>query len=158
MSLELEIEKKIILKKLPSINYDKKIKITQFYLKNDGGKWERYRKSEVNGKIQYFKTIKNTLREGVSMEDENSISKKKFNKKVKKCDRKISKTRYVKNIENDLFWEIDVFDNINMVMAEIEIPSEDYEVEYPDWIDDNMIKDVTGIKEFSNRRMAEKII
>lgn len=157
MSVELEIEKKIILKRLPNIEYDKKIKITQYYLKNKDGIWERYRKSKIGDITEYFRTIKTTLRDGVCMEDEINITKKEYKKNIEKCDRKISKTRYVKNVDDNLFWEIDVFDNISLVMAEIEIPNEDYEVIYPDWIQTNIISDVTKIKGFSNRRMAEKL-
>jgi|AntRauTorckE6833_2_1112554.scaffolds.fasta_scaffold06085_3 CYTH domain-containing protein len=157
MSLELEIERKIILKRLPDIGYDDIIKIDQYYFKNENNEWERYRKSKIGDKIQYFKTIKKGLREGVCMEDESNISKKEFKKNVKKCDRKISKTRHIKKVENDLFWEVDVFNDMTLIMAEIEIPSEDYEVTYPQWIEDNIISDVTNIREFSNRRMSEKI-
>lgn len=159
MSVELEIEKKIILKRLPDIKYDTILKITQYYLKNNNNEWERYRKrrDKSDNKSQYFRTIKKTVRMGVCLEDEIKISKREFKEKVKICSRKISKTRYVKSVDDNLFWEIDVFDNISLVMAEIEIPNEDYEIIYPKWIQDNIISDVTGIKGFSNRRMSEKL-
>jgi len=155
--LELEIEKKIILKELPPIQYDNEIKITQYYFKNEDDQWERYRKSESDNGIEYFKTIKKTLRKGVSMEDESNITQEEFKGKVKLCDRKISKTRYIKTTIDNLFWEVDVFDDIDMVMAEIEIPTEDYEVKYPKWIKGFIVEDVTGNKDFSNRRMAKEI-
>jgi len=46
----------------------------------------------------------------------------------------VKKTRYIV-IENDDKWEIDVFsgDNTGLVMAEIELQSEDQSIELPSW-------------------------
>jgi len=49
---------------------------------------------------------------------------------------RIRKTRYLVPASNGLTWEIDVFEreNSGLVLAEIELPSEDQEIEFPDWI------------------------
>jgi len=160
----IEIEKKIILKSLPEIEYDQILNITQYYLRNSDGIWERYRKStDQDGLITYIKTIKTTIRKGVSLEDEDIISEVDYNRAKLFCrsgefeSRMISKVRHIKFTNDNLKWEIDDFKDINITIAEIEIPSDDYEVIYPDYISNNMIKDVTGQNEFNNRRMSHII-
>lgn len=56
----------------------------------------------------------------------------------------VIKTRYILKYGKDI-WEIDDFHggNNGLLMAEVEIPNEDYEVDLPDWIDaeDNVSRD-----------------
>ncbi len=62
----------------------------------------------------------------------------------------ISKVRY--KIEYKGFvWEVDVFDGDNkgLILAEVELKSEDEKVDLPDWIE----KEVTGKKRFYNARL-----
>ena len=56
--------------------------------------------------------------------------------KVFTCYR-VFKTRHIVNDKKDC-WEIDVFhgDNTGLIIAELEIPYEDYDVKKPAWIDD----------------------
>lgn len=160
----IEIEKKIILKSVPEIEYDEILKITQYYLMNKKGIWERFRKSvKLNGEVTYLKTIKTTIKKGASLEDECEITKEDYKSAKKLCksgkfeSKRISKVRHIKKTHDNLIWEIDEFKDINITIAEIEIPTYDYKVIYPDYISDYMIKDVTGFKEFNNRRMAETL-
>lgn len=48
----------------------------------------------------------------------------------------ISKTRYKVSADEKLYWEIDVFegDNAGLILAEIELPSEDTVFEEPSWL------------------------
>jgi len=156
----IEIERKIILKYVPNIEYDERLDITQYYIKRKV--WERFRRTiDQDGIITYVKTIKKTLRVGASLENENEITESQYEKAVKLCEsgifesRWISKIRHVKYTDDNLKWEIDEFKDISLVIAEIEIPTDDYDVKYPNYIEDVFIKDVTGIKEFNNRRMSE---
>lgn len=158
----VEIERKIILKNVPNIEYDEILNITQYYLKNSDGIWERFRKTKDHNDITtYVRTIKTPLRKGASLEDEIEISKEDYIRSKKMCksgefeSRRISKVRHVIYTDDNLKWEIDEFDNIKLVIAEIEIPTDDYEVVFPQYIIDNIIKEVTGIKEFNNRKMSE---
>jgi CYTH domain-containing protein len=156
----VEIERKIILKYVPDIEYDEILDITQYYIKKKV--WERFRKSvNQDGDITYVKTIKKTLRAGASLENEDEISEEEYERMVTMCksgdfqSRVISKLRHIKYVEDDLKWEIDEFKDVTLVIAEIEIPTDDYEIKYPDYIKGTFIKDVTDWKEFNNRRMAE---
>jgi adenylate cyclase len=63
----------------------------------------------------------------------------------------IDKTRYRVTVA-DFVWEIDVFagENEGLVLAEIELPSEDTPVVLPDWID----KEVTGQARYYNANLV----
>ena len=62
------------------------------------------------------------------------------------------KTRFVVPSEEGLCWEIDVFegDNHGLVMAELEVPSADYEFVRPEWLG----TDVTSDNRFGNGSLA----
>ena len=58
------------------------------------------------------------------------------------CPNTISKTRYSCK-ENDVIWEIDVFHESNegLVLAEVELESEDQEIILPDWVGNEVTND-----------------
>jgi adenylate cyclase len=67
----------------------------------------------------------------------------------------VEKTRHVvpqNAVDRELAWEIDEFSGANagLVIAEIELPSEDYPVELPAWIG----PEVTGQKQYYNGSLA----
>lgn len=60
----------------------------------------------------------------------------------------ISKARHI--IPNkELFFEVDEFFDTGLVLAEIELPTEDHEFDKPDWLG----KEVTGDKKYYNSNM-----
>jgi len=65
----------------------------------------------------------------------------------------IKKHRYtLEDYNHDgCFWEIDFFEGEDFVLAELEVPSEDYKFEKPDWI----IKDVSHDPRYYNENMAK---
>lgn len=68
---------------------------------------------------------------------------------LKLCDGGIvDKTRYVFDDYDGQTWEVDEFNGINrgLIVAEIEVPSEDTKITLPDWIK----KDVTFDKRYTN--------
>ncbi len=141
----IEIERKFLLKAMPDILPSEIIKIDQFYFKNKEGIWERVRQydSNVNGK-KWIHTIKYRINDMSNEEVEKEISKKEFDKFKTKCytnklnARHIRKERWVYP-DGDLKWEVDLFkDNYHLIIAEIEIPSEDYELNIPEFIKKNM--------------------
>ena len=68
----------------------------------------------------------------------------------------IEKTRYVVPASgtgaSSLFWEVDEFlgDNTGLVVAEIEVPSEDTSFDIPDWVGE----EVTGDKRYYNSHLC----
>ncbi len=72
----------------------------------------------------------------------------------KLCYTKIEKTRYVSFNGQDK-WEIDVFDGPNegLIVAELEIPMEDYDVEAPEWLIDGW-RPVTDDSRYYNNYLS----
>lgn len=64
----------------------------------------------------------------------------------------IEKIRYIVP-DGDLTWEIDVFsgENLGLVIAEIEVPSENQQIELPPWIG----SEVTGQDRYYNGTLAQ---
>jgi len=161
----LEIERKFLLRNLPDLNWVDILIVDQFYKKNKSF-WDRYRKldSKITGNIKYQHTIKKTVAKGVSEETEVELTESDFIKNLSKCflskadSKKITKVRHIfPHNEHNLKWEIDYFPDRDLVIAEIEIPSVDYELNIPEFILNNCVAEVTHEKEFSNRSIANKI-
>jgi CYTH domain-containing protein len=61
------------------------------------------------------------------------------------CNVPLSKKRYILPYSNDdsLSWEVDVYDskNIEDIIIEIEIPSEDYPLVLPQWVGEEITHD-----------------
>lgn len=159
--MNIEIERKFLLKSIPSRKPDEIIEIFQWYYKNDQGIWERVRScySDIKG-FYFIHTIKKSISPGVNEEDEKIITSQDFNEFIKKCksgqSRYISKERLV-FIEGDLKWEVDVFNNgHHLIIAEVELPEEDYPVVIPKFIKDKLLMEVTGMKQFGNRNLSNK--
>ncbi len=158
----IEIERKFLLKAIPDKQPSEIIEIFQWYCKNDQGIWERARSCYSDEKGFYFNhTIKKNISPGVNEEEEKLITSEEFNQFVTKCktsseSRYISKERLVfKN--NDLKWEVDVFNNgHHLIVAEVELPSLDFDIDMPKFIKDKLLMEVTGLKQFGNKNLSNK--
>lgn len=162
--MKIEIERKFIVKSLPSIQPDDVFEIEQYYLKNSKGIWERARTyhSEKSGDC-FIHTIKKSVSKGVNMEDEHEMSEEEFEVFKKKCyekgseSRHISKERWVYN-DGNLKWEVDKFNSgYHLIIAEIEIPTKKFTIKFPKYIEEVKLLEVTGLKQFSNRALSLKI-
>jgi len=159
--MNIEIERKFLLKAIPSKSPAETIQILQWYLKNSDGIWERARScySEVKG-FYFVHTIKKNIAPGINEEDEKLITSDEFNQFVERC--KSSQSKYISKErlvypDGDLKWEVDVFNNgHHLIVAEIEIPSIDYDVQIPKFISDKLLMEVTGMKQFGNRNLSNK--
>jgi CYTH domain-containing protein len=163
--MNIEIERKFLLKSIPDKTPTEIIEINQWYRKTSKGIWERARSCYSNKRGFYFiHTVKTSVSKGVNMEDEKSLTSDEFNEFVKKCKksseaRYISKERIVIQHPNDnLKWEVDVFNNgHHIIVAEIEIPTEDYNLILPDFINEKLLMEVTGLKQFSNKNLSNYV-
>lgn len=154
----IEIERKYLLKELPKLVFDlahKSLYIKQAWLPGDNLK-VRIRESIVSdGEHNYFWGIK--LGQGVSRtEIENCISPELFKDLWPHTDRRIFKYRYHVNAENNLFWEVDQFLDRDLALAEIEMPTADYNVIIPDWLAPYIVREVTDEKEYNNIALAKQ--
>jgi CYTH domain-containing protein len=160
----IEIERKYLLKGMPDTEPNEKIKIQQFYFKNKEGIWERARVMDYGqGNKKYVHTIKTRISDIANDEQEKSLTEDEFEKFKKKCrkykgsSRFLKKERWVYQV-GDMKWEVDMFKgDINMVIAEIEIPSEDFQVEIPEHIQKKVLLDVSDMRQFGNRSLSSKM-
>ena len=148
--MAIEIERKFLIKHIPlnRVKYSHHIK--QGYIVNDSQKVIRVRK-KAN---QHYLTIKgNTI----------GISRSEFEYAIPRNDAEnlfdqfclsgtIEKTRHYVANKNHL-WEIDEFHGRNdgLIVAEIELDSEDEFFEIPNWID----KEVTSEKKYYNMNLLK---
>ena len=160
----IEIERKFLLKAMPDVLPTEVVKIDQFYYKNKEGVWERVRQwnSNLYGK-KWIHTIKTKISDFSNEEVEKDITKLEYEEFKKECRQNKSNSRYIKKErwiypDGDLYWEVDIFkDKCHIIIAEIEIPSEDYDLNIPEFISKKTLLEVTGQKLFSNRSLSIKL-
>ena len=128
-------------------------------MKNSLGIWERARQWNSKDGIRYIHTIKKNISKLENIEDESDISEKeyldfKFRCSLSNDSKFIKKVRHIYP-QNDLFWEVDEFDNgYQLIIAEIEIPIKTFKLKIPDFIKKVCLLEVTGLKQFSNRSLS----
>jgi len=90
------------------------------------------------------------------IETEKGIDWDDFSIAKKHCDRSIYKTRHIlKHTSDKLYWEIDEFRDYDLIIAEIEIPTEDYELVIPEVLKPYILMEITKMGQFSNSNLAE---
>lgn len=159
--INLEIERKFLLKRLPEKLLEKRkheiLDITQFYF-FVGGVWQRFRISRSSSGIKFIHTIKKSLSPGVYEENEKEITKEEFKtlyqKHKKKC-RVIEKTRYVIK-HKGLKFEIDEYKGLSLVVLEVELPKLSFKFDFPNNLIEEIVMEATGIKQFSNFSLSLK--
>ena len=148
-----EIERKFLVKADFKTFSQKKIYIKQGYLSVVPERTVRIRITDKNAYI----TIKGKAsKSGVSRyEWEKEISINEADELFMLCEYSIiEKTRFIIPANNNLFFEIDEFygDNEGLIIAEIELPSENTTFTKPDWLG----KEVTGIDKYYNSMLVKK--
>lgn len=150
---KLESERQFLLKgNFRNLNTVDILTISQYYLE-DG---TRYRKQygDVDPAPQYFKNVKTPVSPGVYREDEAAITQAEFDAIYPQFQTFVMKERSIVDAGNGLKWEVDVFESVRLVIAEIELPDIKMELEIPDWLKDDIILEVTGMKQFCNRSLS----
>lgn len=150
--MALEIERKFLVKGEFKSLATSKMRIVQAYLSSTP---ERSIRIRIQGE-QAFLTIKGPVNEsGMSrFEWEKEITVAEAIPLLDLCEPGIiDKTRYIIPESGGLFFEVDEFhkDNSGLIVAEIELPSEDHPFEKPDWLG----KEVTGDKRYFNSSLIK---
>ena len=153
-----EIERKYLLRFVPETARDSRwVDIAQGYL--PGSKLqERIRRVSIHhgtGRkdLHFYRTVK--LGEGVTRtEVEEETTEATFLAMWPLTKRRrLRKRRFEVDVDG-LTWEIDEFRNRDLVLAEVELDSEDDEVTLPDWLAPAVQREVTGEPEFLNVNLA----
>jgi CYTH domain-containing protein len=154
----LEIERKYLLRFVPDEARDgRRIDIAQGYVPGSRLHERIRRVSVAHGsgrkEIHFYRTVK--VGEGVvrtEIEEETTESIFLAMWPLTKR-RRLRKRRF--EVEADgRTWEIDEFKNRDLVLAEIELDSEDDDVVFPDWLAPAVQREVTGEPEFQNINLA----
>lgn len=140
------------------------IHITQGYLLSSPEKSIRIRRSRTNHIDEGFITVKGKKTGASGSEFEYPIQGSIAQQMISDlCDpaKVIHKVRYrylaalgVRPGIRHLWWEVDIFDGANqgLIIVEIELPSEDFDIEIPEWVDE----EITSDSRYSNARLYEK--
>ncbi len=145
-----EIERKFLVKGNFKKDVIRQEKIVQGFLSTVPERTVRIRIKDDKGFLT-IKGIGNTS--GTTrFEFEKEISLSEANSLLEICEEGvINKTRYIINANDNLFFEVDEFygDNKGLIVAEIELPTEDTIFDKPNWLG----KEVTGKKRYYNSEL-----
>lgn len=150
-----EIERKYLLATAPPELRDKtSSRLEQGYVPG-GSIIERVRrKVDAKGNKKHFRTVK--LGRGIErIEIEEEITPELFTALFALTKgRRVRKKRYA-IVEGDLTWEIDVFTDRELVLAEVELPSADIQPELPAWLEPYIVREVTDEDAYVNVNLAQ---
>lgn len=149
----VEIERKYLLRELPPVCLGREAdEIDQGYLPGER-LVERVRRKRGPSGVKYVRTVK--LGEGmVRIEVEEECTEEVFTQLWPLTEgRRLTKRRYTIE-DGELAWEIDAFTDRDLVLAEIELPSEGIEVKIPDWLAPYVEREVTGESAYVNVNLA----
>lgn len=150
----VEIERKYLLNGLPRTCVGREaVDIDQGYLPGER-LVERVRRKRTPDGATYVRTVK--VGRGVErIELEEECSAEVFSTLWSLTEgRRVSKRRFVVDAEDGLRWEIDQFTDRALVLAEIELPTADTEVAFPDWLAPYVEREVTDDPAYLNMNLA----
>ncbi|MFK7985196.1 MAG: CHAD domain-containing protein [Sandaracinaceae bacterium] len=150
----VEIERKYLLSTVPpEVHNHPFVEIDQGYL--PGSRiTERVRRTRREDGEKLVRTVKygRTLRR---IELQEKLTPEVFGTFWRLTEgRRVEKRRYIVPA-GELVWEVDVFSDRDLVLAEIELPSEDTEVVLPAWLAPHVVRDVTDEPDYLNVHLAK---
>jgi CHAD domain-containing protein/CYTH domain-containing protein len=152
----VEIERKFLLSGLPDrVLREEMIEIDQGWLPGSTVR-ERLRRTRQGERVRYLRTVK--LGQGLKRtEFEEGMESRVFEQLwplTEGC--RVQKQRY-RVPEGPYVWEIDVFCDRDLVVAEIELPAEDAAFDIPEWLAPHLVREVTGEPGYSNLELAQSL-
>lgn len=114
---------------------------------------ERVRRVRENGRESYVRTVKvGTGIRRLELQEETTADL--FDALWPLTEgRRVTKRRF-RAVYGGLIWEIDDFADRDLVIAEVELPSEDVVPELPHWLAPYVDREVTGEAEYLNVNLA----
>lgn len=149
----VEIERKYLLTGLPErVREEDPVEIDQGYLPGDAIQ-ERLRRVRGRGGVRCFRTVK--LGVGVTRQEfEEPVATELFEALWPLTDgRRLTKRRYYV-ADGAHTWEIDEFTDRDLVLAEVELRSEDERPDFPAWLAPLVAREVTGEGDYVNLNLA----
>jgi CYTH domain-containing protein len=148
-----EIERKFLLKRFPRLEKINNVYQIEQWYHSDGFRY-RYQLEITTGDVKIFKTKKTNISKGVNQEEETILSQNEFNELDLSNSLSIKKIRTVVKYKGHKL-ELDKYDGMNIVILEVELKDLNEEIKLPKYIQKEILYEVTGIKEFSNKNLAE---
>lgn len=148
-----EIERKFLLKRFPKLEKINTVYQIQQWYHSDGFRY-RHQVEIPNGDVKIFKTKKTNISKGVNQEEETILSQNEFNELDLNNSLSVKKIRTVVKYKGHKL-EIDKYEGLNIVILEVELEDLNEKIPMPKYIDKEILYEVTGIKEFSNKSLAE---
>lgn len=162
-----EVERVYLLDRLPELPATAvRVRIEQGYLPDaqnagaTGGdemtEGRLRRRVDPDGSVHLTHTIKRG--EGlVRSEAERTITEAQFEAHwPRTAGRRLSKTRH-RVPAGPLVWEIDDFDDLDLVLAEVELPSPEAEAPPPEWLAPHIVREVTDDQRYRNYEIAKRM-
>ena len=151
----LEIERKYLLQSMPQLPATARAyRLEQGYFADEPGRVRRSRAPD--GTVTFTHTVK----KGIGLvreENERELTPDEFDVLwPRTAGRRLTKTR-TKVPDGNLVWEIDEYDAIDLVIAEVELPTADTTVTVPDWLAPHVVREVTGEPEYGNYKLALRL-
>jgi CYTH domain-containing protein len=114
---------------------------------------ERLRRVKDRTSTRFYRTVKvgtglvrTEIEEGTTRDVFNHLWSLTKGRRLKKRRHRVR--------EGDLTWEIDVFADRKLVLAEVELPGKDAKVEIPKWLKPHVVREVTDEDEYQNAKLA----
>ena len=149
----VEIERKYLLRGMPEVEGAEVFQIEQGWIAGERLKERLRRMSGPDGQVRLIRGMK--LGAGIRRtEVEEDCPADLFEKLWPlTAGHRIVKQRY-KVPDGDLTWEIDRFTDRDLFLAEVELPSETTEVKPPAWLAPLIVREVTGVRAYTNEALA----
>lgn len=157
-TVPLEIERTYLLDRLPNIPPEAwAIRIEQGYLSDEAELDGRLRREiQPDGTVRCTHTIKSG-RGLVRQEVEREISEQEFKQHWPATNgQRLTKVRYCVPV-GDLTWEIDAFNELKLVLAEVELPTINTKAPPPPWLQRHIVREVTEEKQYRNHALARRL-
>lgn len=162
-----EIERKFLLDSMPAIPAGADVwRIEQGYLNPHATSPQRAADGLVGGRLRRVTlpdgTIEctHTIKSGIGMvrmETERVITPDLFARHwPATAGRRLAKTRH-RVRDGQVLWEIDVFDQLDLILAEVELPSANFDVALPPWVRPHIAREVTDDPFYTNAAIAARI-
>ena len=159
----IEIERKYIIEKpsvsdMESMPEYSRSEITQIYLDTLPGITHRIRRREYRGgRVEYTETVKKRIDRISSYEDEREIGEREYNELLPKMAEGVRPLRKVRHTFLYLgqIFEIDIYPEWERTcIMETELSAREDDPPMPDFI--KTVRDVTGVKAYSNASMSRE--
>lgn len=102
----------------------------------------------------------NTIKRGsglVRQEFEREITQEQFERHWPRTrGARLSKTRHLVR-EGQLVWEVDQFHDLELVLADVELPAPDASAPLPGWLAPHVVREVTDEPAYRNYRIALRV-